>query len=226
MFDPVLVLRNLRDALKPKPPSRPNPPQPRKPGFLDLPVEIRVMIYRHVFGDTRAASYKYWHSFPSGCRSSQILRTCKSVHNEARSILYQSFSFNLGINPVVMGKLLGSIGPINAGAISDLCITICNPFWMKSGQLPALKSFTDHKHRMNITSVRMHSVDIEFRDYQLGKSRYVIMFLASLLEMNPEFSRILASNIHKAKADLRLVRIGVKLESDVSIFYMISQGQN
>jgi hypothetical protein len=144
-------------------------------------------------------------------------------------VLYQSFSILVGINNIRMAKFLDSVGPVNAGAIRDLDITAYRKPGGGRGPFPYLKSFMDHKHRMNITSIRIRLVHLEYcglQDYRFLGRRNDIVFLASLLKINPEFTRVLASSPREGTADLRLVKNGVQLETAVSISPLMLQGQN
>ncbi|KXT13967.1 hypothetical protein AC579_4193 [Pseudocercospora musae] len=59
-------------------------------GFLDLPAELRNDIYRTIFVTTRSVNFAQADNFS---RSAALLRTCRQVHEEGRSILYSENTF-------------------------------------------------------------------------------------------------------------------------------------
>lgn len=61
-----------------------------KRSFLDLPAEIRNQIYRLAFVSEDKLDFAYPNNFS---RSSALLRTCRQVHEEGRSILYSENVF-------------------------------------------------------------------------------------------------------------------------------------
>lgn len=61
-----------------------------KRSFLDLPAEIRNQIYRLAFVSKEKLDFAYPDNFS---RSSALLRTCRQVHEEGRSILYSENTF-------------------------------------------------------------------------------------------------------------------------------------
>jgi hypothetical protein len=65
-------------------------PASRRLSFLDLPAELRVKIYTHLFDGSVLALHdgKIDHS---ECRGSpEIILTCSTIHSEAKPILYSS----------------------------------------------------------------------------------------------------------------------------------------
>jgi hypothetical protein len=93
------------------------------------------MIYLFVFCDTQSRScrgYQYplemGHGLPQ-CRSSQMLRTCKLVYKEARTILYGSCLFGLKPDSDEMAKFLDPVGPVNACTIRNLSVEIVGTLW-------------------------------------------------------------------------------------------------
>jgi len=89
--------------------------------FLSLPVEIRLQIYSELFGDGKnvldGGDRQQTSCFISGsaapiaiapCRSSQLLRTCKTILFEARPILYDNTVFHV-IRHTFAGSLPSSI---------------------------------------------------------------------------------------------------------------------
>ncbi|KXT00617.1 hypothetical protein AC578_3140 [Pseudocercospora eumusae] len=59
-------------------------------GFLDLPAELRNHIYRTIFVTTRSVNFAQADNFS---RSAALLRTCRQVYEEGRSILYSENTF-------------------------------------------------------------------------------------------------------------------------------------
>jgi hypothetical protein len=51
--------------------------------FLDLPAEIRLKVYRNIF-----VSERYVSPFEPNELSTQILRTCHTIHDEGVTVLY------------------------------------------------------------------------------------------------------------------------------------------
>lgn len=95
-------------------------------GFLDLPYELRVRIYRKVFRGPAPIDFDKRADF---ARSSHFLRTCKIVHEEGADILYGENSFHFARNTECRGRyfeetwkeigytdirrFLEAIGPVN-----------------------------------------------------------------------------------------------------------------
>lgn len=75
--------------------------------FLDLPPEIRVNIYRHLFGSVRAkidahilyqtntGETKVWNSVDPGDYSSQLFSTCKTISKEASPVFFDNTIFSM-----------------------------------------------------------------------------------------------------------------------------------
>ncbi|OQO01805.1 hypothetical protein B0A48_12278 [Cryoendolithus antarcticus] len=102
-------------------------------GFLDLPPELRNEIYRLTFVTPNKDRLDFGSPSARFSRSAAFLRTCSTVHNEARSILYSENEFffqrqsrrhghifasdwsELGFRPV--RRFLKAIGPVNTGLI-------------------------------------------------------------------------------------------------------------
>lgn len=74
--------------------------------FLDLPLEIRLDIYRDLFGfgialvdiqriETTDSSFKRFFVTEIEERSSQFLRTCKTIWTEAAAVFYENTTFKL-----------------------------------------------------------------------------------------------------------------------------------
>ncbi|ETN37543.1 uncharacterized protein HMPREF1541_07165 [Cyphellophora europaea CBS 101466] len=83
--------------------------------FFDLPTEIRLDIYKNVFGtgrvvfstsrsDTDSLLPRAATQPVSCCRSSQLLAVCKTILEEARPILYAGTTFQV-VSHVFAGKL-------------------------------------------------------------------------------------------------------------------------
>ncbi|KAK6430808.1 hypothetical protein LTR95_013032 [Oleoguttula sp. CCFEE 5521] len=102
-------------------------------GFLDLPPELRNEIYRLTLVTPNRDRLDFGSPSTRFSRSAAFLRTCSTVHNEARSILYSENEFffqrqsrrhghifasdwsELGFRPV--RRFLKAIGPMNTGLI-------------------------------------------------------------------------------------------------------------
>lgn len=67
----------------------------RRLGFLDLPIEIRFMIYKLLFHPSPEPILVSFLLASSVKRSAQLLRTCRSCHEEASSVLYGKNLFAL-----------------------------------------------------------------------------------------------------------------------------------
>jgi len=113
------------------------PAPAKRAGFLDLPAELRNEIYREVFvADSRLDFAK-----PTQLsRGAAFLRTCRQVHEEARSILYSENEFffsrrtsrfgsfwqeewrELGFRAI--HQFVKSIGPVNLGLIRNVSLQL------------------------------------------------------------------------------------------------------
>jgi hypothetical protein len=90
-------------------------------GFLDLPGELRFMIYRLLFCPP---SEPILVSFPSAGplrRSAQLLRVCRSCHKEASSVLYgdNQFALDYGTESSIL-EFFENVGPTNRLLIRHL----------------------------------------------------------------------------------------------------------
>ncbi|KAH0846910.1 hypothetical protein FOPE_11701 [Fonsecaea pedrosoi] len=99
--------------------------QKKKPGFLDLPMELRLKTYRLLFRDDKAIEFDR-RDFS---HSSHFLRTCKTVLREGREVLYGENSFHFSREIAIRGRyyekawkevgykdvrrFLEDIGPVN-----------------------------------------------------------------------------------------------------------------
>ena len=104
-------------------------------GFLDLPAELRNEIYRLVFVTPDCFNFDTPSNFT---RSAALLRTCKQVHSEGRSILYSENHFLFMRKTVRHGsywerewnevgfkavrKFLRIIGPENTALLQEMTL--------------------------------------------------------------------------------------------------------
>lgn len=65
---------------------------PRPQGLLDLPPEIRLMIFRHLVAFPHVLDLGYWSLWP--LPSVDILRTCRVIYEEAFHVLYAENRFS------------------------------------------------------------------------------------------------------------------------------------
>ncbi|OAP56727.1 hypothetical protein AYL99_08839 [Fonsecaea erecta] len=72
----------------------------KKVGFIDLPFELRVKTYRLLFRDDRAIEFER-RDFS---HSAHFLRTCKTVHQEGREVLYGENSFHFTRDTSIRGR--------------------------------------------------------------------------------------------------------------------------
>lgn len=63
----------------------------RPPGLLDLPSEVRVMIFRHLVVFPRGVAFPLWPLRPRP--SVNIISTCRLIHREAFHVLYGENQF-------------------------------------------------------------------------------------------------------------------------------------
>ncbi|GME42794.1 DNA-binding protein [Neofusicoccum parvum] len=107
-----------------------------KKTFADLPAEIRNQIYRLLFVTKEKISFGHPVNF---CRTAALLRTCRQIYNEGRSILYSENSFSFSRNtrsraPYWSGYereigyqdmrvFLNSIGPTNISLFRSISVT-------------------------------------------------------------------------------------------------------
>ncbi|KIX91985.1 uncharacterized protein Z520_12312 [Fonsecaea multimorphosa CBS 102226] len=71
-----------------------------KIGFLDLPLELRLKTYRYLFREDKAIEFDR-REFS---RSSHFLRTCKTVLEEGREVLYGENSFHFNRETAIRGR--------------------------------------------------------------------------------------------------------------------------
>ncbi|KAK6865468.1 hypothetical protein PG995_001996 [Apiospora arundinis] len=101
----------------------------KKPvGFLDLPREIRNMIYRELL--VRPQMFEFEHGMATAGRpillrhsndpplAISLLRTAKLVHAEAASTLYEKNLFELPVDDATYRAFFEAIGPSNASLIA------------------------------------------------------------------------------------------------------------
>ncbi|RVX69491.1 hypothetical protein B0A52_06555 [Exophiala mesophila] len=109
----------------------------KKVGFLDLPFEMRDRIYRSVLVDDDPIDFYARHNLS---HSSALLRTCKTVHNEATDVLYGSNSFHFKRQTQYRGKYFDefwyevgyedvrrffeTIGPVNISKMNYLSLKL------------------------------------------------------------------------------------------------------
>lgn len=105
-------------------------------GLLDLPAEIRLLIYEAIFtpasvvlqsGDN-PAMIAVLRNFPElisrGSRDVQLFRTCRTCHDEAIPVFYGSLNLLVYQQlPLLRFSFLPIIGPINASFIKRVTIT-------------------------------------------------------------------------------------------------------
>jgi hypothetical protein len=108
--------------------------QPRR--FLDLPTEIRLLIYEAIFTPASVvlqsgelpAMIAVLRNFPElisrGSRDVQLLRTCRTCYEEATPIFYASLNLLVYQHlPLLRMNFLPGIGPLNASFIKTVIIT-------------------------------------------------------------------------------------------------------
>jgi len=108
--------------------------QPRR--FLDLPTEIRLLIYEAIFTPASVvlqsgelpAMIAVLRNFPElisrGSRDVQLLRTCRTCYQEAAPIFYASLNLLVYQHlPLLRMNFLPGIGPMNASFIKTAIIT-------------------------------------------------------------------------------------------------------
>lgn len=85
-------------------------PNARSPtGILDLPTEIRLMIFRHLLVSSRPRNHAV--GFPGGQSSLSILETNRLIHREAFDVLWRenSFDYCLYFRPIQVPRILETI---------------------------------------------------------------------------------------------------------------------
>jgi hypothetical protein len=110
------------------------PTSPRR--FLDLPTEIRLLIYEAIFTPASVvlqsgelpAMIAVLQNFPElisrGSRDVQLFRTCWTCHDEAIPIFYGSLNLLVYQHlPLLRLNFLPRIGPLNASFIKTAIIT-------------------------------------------------------------------------------------------------------
>lgn len=97
--------------------SRPGVPT----NFLSLPRELRNQIYVYVLVDEDYINPETWY-YPRPL-STQLLRTNKTIHNEATEVLYSLNRFDFAIcDPNLLSLFLDKIGPHNSKHIRHIRI--------------------------------------------------------------------------------------------------------
>lgn len=110
--------------------------QPPSRSFLDLPTEIRLLIYESIFTPASVvlqsgecpAMIAVLQNFPElisrGSRDVQLFRTCWTCHDEAIPIFYGSLNLLVCQHlPLLRWNFLPRIGPLNASFIKTAIIT-------------------------------------------------------------------------------------------------------
>jgi hypothetical protein len=105
-------------------------------GFLDLPAEIRLLIYEAIFSPASVvlqsgelpAIIAVLQNFPElisrGSRDVQLFRTCRTCHNEATPVFYGSLNLLVYQHlPLLRFNFLPRIGAYNASFIKTAIIT-------------------------------------------------------------------------------------------------------
>lgn len=129
----IAALHNTRTSLR----SKERAPIYQKPRrFLDLPAEIRLLIYEAVFTPASVvlqsgespAMIAVLRNFPElisrGSRDVQLLRTCSTCYEEAAPIFYGSLNLLVYQHlPLLRLNFLPRIGPLNASFIKMAIIT-------------------------------------------------------------------------------------------------------
>ena len=73
--------------------------------FLDLPLEVRLMIYKHLLVPREVLSYQYKTGlahYQNGYLGTAIVSASKEIWRETESILYQKNTFILPVSPPAM----------------------------------------------------------------------------------------------------------------------------
>ncbi|KAK0658859.1 hypothetical protein DIS24_g4453 [Lasiodiplodia hormozganensis] len=126
---------------------------PTKKTFADLPAELRNQIYQLVFVTKEEISFGRPVNF---CRSAALLRTCRQIYNEGRSVLYSENRFSFSRNTRSrapywssqdkeigyqdMRVFLNSIGPTNISLLRSISI-------MLTDASPSSTPYLDHDGR-------------------------------------------------------------------------------
>jgi hypothetical protein len=105
-------------------------------GLLDLPTEIRLLIYEAIFTPASVvlqsgepyAMIAVLQNFPElisrGSRDVQLFRTCRICHTEAAPIFYTSLNLLVYQHlPLLRWNFLPRIGPLNASFVKRAIVT-------------------------------------------------------------------------------------------------------
>ncbi|KAG8530544.1 uncharacterized protein KY384_005047 [Bacidia gigantensis] len=92
-------------------------PTPSSLGFLDLPAEIRVMIYRNVFESLGDTPVRHVSQMAKDLiepkrhviAANGIMRTCRTVYQESVLVFYSTVCIHLSLNPLRGLRLLTNI---------------------------------------------------------------------------------------------------------------------
>lgn len=123
------------------------------PRLLDLPRELRLMIFRHLLVCPRHVDFGRWASDPSV--SVAILRTCKSIHSEASDVLYRENQFQL---PNYMWLPFHSVIRFRQAleTMQNIYVGIPPSFGI------LIQTFLTHIHHFRDTSIIRGTLTVEF----------------------------------------------------------------
>jgi hypothetical protein len=193
-----------------------------KRGLLDLPPEVRCMIYPLVFhskdyGKTDILVTEFARGL------SRLLRTCRTIYDEARPYLYQQIELEVPGLVQDFTPFFDQIGTVNLKWIQHLCLEAHS---LQIFPDMYLESVADLRGLLDIKNIKVynfawegqHSDKFEFR-----KARKVIMFAIKLLEAHNDIRHMFMKTVRfdsyfkQSWIDMRMVVEGVKKEAKVGL---------
>lgn len=194
--------------------------------FLDLPIEIREMIYRFRFtkglddsGDDQFLDPRFGRPM-----SGQLLRTCSTVYHEASRFLYQSFSIRFLHDTADVVAFLDKIGASNAKCIHSVVMDEFPLTIMRKCLEVFLDAVTDHIGRMNITSIEVPGLPWPWAPpneaWAFIWMREMIIFLCDLRHIHAALTKTFGSisDVELGTVHFRLTTDELKMKSEETVF--------
>ena len=182
-------------------------------GFLDLPAEIRVDIYRKAFkstktircgmfhfptytsttskeilGQLKSSGYPYLEPPHLAPLSSQFLRSCKTVYVEAKPILFEVNTFGLerATELKLLKKLAGTCSPRIRSLSYENSVLVINKTRLRElKSLPSLEVVTISSPRSYLNLSPMDTMDEIARACQSDMNQYH-PFLSELMRIRAD----------------------------------------
>lgn len=168
------------------------------PGLLDLPPELRFMIFRYLLVCPRRVDFGRWESDPSV--SVAILRTCKCIHREAYDVLYRENQFQL---PNYMWLPFHSVTRFRRAldTMQNIYVGIPPSFGI------LIQTFLSHIHHFGDTSIIRGTLTVDFFIGRLNSRRHRLAAWATplrwLVRALGRFTHFKTIELHISQFDCR-----------------------